>query len=482
MSVRLLLYFDGLTLPVILVGREAVTMEAETESSAYTVMESSSSECQSEVDSSSVDHSASGNCECQCCSNVCTPHQSSDLSQSKRIHSHLSKEKQCDELKVYSRKIQPSWYNKFPWISVCTSTYRIYCSLCRNAKHNNLLVLCKKHTSPFVDEGFSNWRKAIQRFSEHEKSEMHKESTVKLSAMNSSINIASQLNSQLESDQKFHREMFLIVLSSVRYLARQGLPLRSHLESGSSFEGILYQLLLLRSTDFSGLKSWLQKREFISPEIINELIVLMGQAILRQILSEIKTCLWFGIIADEATDIAHNEQMSISIRSVSCDYEIHENTIGLIQLPDTKAQTLFSVIKDVLLRCSLPLHQCIGQAYDGAANMSGIRNGVQARFKSEANRALYVHCLAHSLNLCLQSVTKKCDFIQSALYFIYELVQLIKFSPKRLSLFDRLRREIAVNTGEVQSPSLRTLCPTRWTIRHCSINSVLVNYSLIGYS
>ena len=64
-----------------------------------------------------------------------------------------------------------------------------------------------------------------------------------------------------------------------------------------------------------------------------------------------------------------------------------------------------------VVHCSLPLSKCIGQAYDGAANMSGIRNGVQALVKNESNRALYVHCLAHSLNLCLQTVTKNCDFI-----------------------------------------------------------------------
>ena len=39
---------------------------------------------------------------------------------------------------------------------------------------------------------------------------------------------------------------------------------------------------------------------------------------------------------------------------------------------------MFDVIKDVLLRCSLPIANCIGEAYDGAANMSGVRNGVQA--------------------------------------------------------------------------------------------------------
>ena len=70
--------------------------------------------------------------------------------------------------------------------------------------------------------------------------------------------------------------------------------------------------------------------------------------------------------------------MSISIPYVDTKYDIHEETIGLIQLPNTTAQTLFGVMKDVLLRCSLPIAQCVAQAYDGAANMSGVRNGVQA--------------------------------------------------------------------------------------------------------
>ena len=63
---------------------------------------------------------------------------------------------------------------------------------------------------------------------------------------------------------------------------------------------------------------------------------------------------------------------------------------------------------------------------------------------------------------------------------IYELVQLIKFSPKRQALFDHLRKEVAVQTGgEVLAPSLRTLCPTRWTVRGGSIESVLRNYELL---
>ena len=112
--------------------------------------------------------------------------------------------------------------------------------------------------------------------------------------------------------------------------------------------------------------------------------------------------MWYSIIADEATDVSHHEQLSLSIRWVDKNIKVHEDTLGLFQLPNTKSDTVFHVIKDILIRCSLPLSQCCGQAFDSASNMSGTRNGVQALVKSEAS---YVRCLAHSLNLCLKVLT-----------------------------------------------------------------------------
>ena len=120
------------------------------------------------------------------------------------------------------------------------------------------------------------------------------------------------------------------------------------------------------------------------------------------------------------------------------------------ELSDTKAATIFKEVKDLQLKCSLSIAQCRGQAYDGASNMSVVRNGAQVLFKQEEPRALYVHCLAHSLNLCVQDVSKMytLDFKQS-------LVQLIKFSPKRLHLFESLRKEVKLNTDEtLQNVSL----------------------------
>jgi len=189
---------------------------------------------------------------------------------------------------------------------------------------------------------------------------------------------------------------------SIQFLVRQGLPLRGHKEDLADLEDNLYQLLLFRGKTCPGLTPWLKEKEYTSPIIVNEFINQMGQSVLCNLLSEASASMWFSILADEATDVSHNEQMSISIRWVDTDYDVHEDTLGLIQLPNTRAETIFSAIKDILIRCSLHMKQCCGQAYDGAANMSGARNGVQALFKRESPRTLYVHCLAHSLNLCVK--------------------------------------------------------------------------------
>ena len=95
----------------------------------------------------------------------------------------------------------------------------------------------------------------------------------------------------------------------------------------------------------------------------------MGQGVLRRILGSVNSPnpSWYAIIADEATDVSNNEQFNISIRWVDDEYNIAEEPIGLVQLPDTFANTLVTAIKDVLRRCSFPRAMCRGQAYDGAA-------------------------------------------------------------------------------------------------------------------
>ena len=64
------------------------------------------------------------------------------------------------------------------------------------------------------------------------------------------------------------------------------------------------------------------------------------------------------------------------------------------------------------------------------------------RVKREQPAALHVHCLAHCLNLCLQDAGRICSHVRDTLELIVELVKLIKYSPKRSSLFQSLKSGI----------------------------------------
>lgn len=64
------------------------------------------------------------------------------------------------------------------------------------------------------------------------------------------------------------------------------------------------------------------------------------------------------IIADEASDVLHTEKLSVTIRWVDRAYQVHENTLGLKELRDIKAETIYHEIKDILIRCALPVSQC----------------------------------------------------------------------------------------------------------------------------
>ena len=52
--------------------------------------------------------------------------------------------------------------------------------------------------------------------------------------------------------------------------------------------------------------------------------------------------------------------------------------------------------------------------------------------------------------------------------------KLLKYSPKRDTAFEALKSEIAPS-----NPGFRTLCPTRWTVRAVTLNSIFKNYCVL---
>lgn len=201
----------------------------------------------------------------------------------------------------------------------------------------------------------------------------------------------------------------------------------------------------------------------------------MAHSLLRELILSIQKSRYFAIICDETQDNSCEEQLCLSIRWViNVNYSIHEDFFGMHQVDATEAETITLVIKDCLMRCSLPMDNLHGQADDGASNKAGRLTGVAKRILTEYPKAHFVHCMAHSLNLCLQDVGSNCTCIRDALSVTSKSGKIIRASPKRLALFQKIQQEVAPGCS-----TLKPLCPTRWTVRTGAISSVIENYTVI---
>ena len=72
------------------------------------------------------------------------------------------------------------------------------------------------------------------------------------------------------------------------------------------------------------------------------MIEIMAHKVLRSLLSEISCQSWFSLLADETRDISNREQLVLCVRWVSDHYDVFEDQIGLIQLENTIAETIYS--------------------------------------------------------------------------------------------------------------------------------------------
>ncbi len=96
-------------------------------------------------------------------------------------------------------------------------------------------------------------------------------------------------------------------------------------------------------------------------------------------------------MADETSDVSNKEQLVFCIRWVDEFLIPHEEFIGMHPLPNTKADEIVLVIKDILLRLNLKIANARGQCYDGASTMAGTKSGVATQIKYIKSKMTCTH-------------------------------------------------------------------------------------------
>ncbi|XP_066348037.1 uncharacterized protein [Miscanthus floridulus] len=122
-----------------------------------------------------------------------------------------------------------------------------------------------------------------------------------------------------------------------------------------------------------------QNANYTSPDIQKEILSVFAMNVRKHIREEIGDAK-FSILVDKTCDVAEREQMALVFRFVDSHGVLQEPFFDLIHVKNTKAMTLKKELSKVLSSYAFDVQNLRGQGYDGAGNMKGELNGLQALF------------------------------------------------------------------------------------------------------
>ncbi len=111
-----------------------------------------------------------------------------------------------------------------------------------------------------------------------------------------------------------------------------------------------------------------------------ELLASISEVLKKNILSCLHTSEYYSLIADESTDSASKEELSVCARWLH-DGKVVEHFLGIIHVRETTAKSISDHLIVFLKSLNISLTKLWGLGFDGASNMLGHRSGVQRRLK-----------------------------------------------------------------------------------------------------
>ena len=375
---------------------------------------------------------------------------------------------------------------KRKWVSYSLSMDAVYCIPCllftdatsRSDNRGN-------QGNAFVVNGFSNWKNQNERIHAHEASSVHKNAKVAAALFHEGLNMESLMDNQSKEREEErlaavnnNREVLERILDVIFLLGKQGLAFRGHSENlaadAECNNGNFLQILQLLGKYDEKIDSHLQKVKhdqaksraqkkkgrgskvtFMSDKSQNKLIRMIGDQITTVIVEMIKNCIGWSLIVDSTPDVAHKEQLSICVRIVGRGGLVSEHILACKEANSVTANGLFLIIIKAFELKGVSFEKLVAQTYDGASNMSGCYNGLQAIIREKiGNHILYVHCYAHSLNLVLKDTVSDDNNVVTLFEKLESLHNLVNRSMKVHKMFDDAQKD----------SGLEVLSVKRWSV------------------
>ncbi|XP_070662413.1 uncharacterized protein [Malus domestica] len=388
------------------------------------------------------------------------------------------------------------WFDNFKWLEysiVKDAAFCRYCYLfkCDFDKEGNA------GSDVFTEIGFTNWRKGLENFRDHE------------GGVGSLHNKALQQARDLMT-QKQHIETFVIkqtdearinyhtllrgALDCTRWLLQQGLPFRGHDESFKSSNRGNYLELMQFLADHNDkvrkvvFENASKNLKYTSSDIQKDLVRACAIETIGAITKDMEGT-FFSLLVDGSRDSSTKEQMAVVLRYVNKEGEVIERFLGVQHVSSTTSSSLEEAIERLFASTNLSMSKLRGQGYDGASNMKGELNGLKAKILNKYPQAFYVHCFAHQLQLALVAVAKGIEGVAIFFNNASILVNTIGSSCKRRDAFrekqlEQIKKALDIGDLETgrglnQEISLMRPCDTRWNSHYGTIVSIIVMFEAV---
>ena len=270
-------------------------------------------------------------------------------------------------IKGETRKLDRDWFFQIlpngekllrSWMVYSPSKKSIYCFCCKLFEH-----LCQSSFN--AENGFNKWWKLNPKISQHESSPLHirsftqwKELEIRLK-YGATIDKIQQQN--IDKEIKKWKKILTRILDIIRFLAKQKLAFRGHRErvhqegiNSNENRGNFLELVDLLAKYDPVLREHVVKIKmgnkysisYLSPKIQNEFI-LLGGAVRKTIMDQIKQSKYFCMIFDSTRDISHKDQTSQIIRYVviyGSEVKVVESFIDFVETKRKTAEETTNMI------------------------------------------------------------------------------------------------------------------------------------------
>ncbi|XP_047979529.1 zinc finger MYM-type protein 1-like [Salvia hispanica] len=275
-----------------------------------------------------------------------------------------------------NRCFRDVWYKDRDWLEYSVLNDAAYCFYCFLFKRDSVAP----GDEAFTTGGFSNWKKALEKFNSHvgDKNSSHNKARIEYeNFLNQRQSVTYVVRRGITTKEKEYRIRLTATVDFIRFLLSQGLPIRGHDESSTS----------LNQGNFHERLKWygLRNDEVGKKDVVRACAVETTLEILRELEDR-----FFFIMVDESRDCSTKEQMAIVIRFVNEKGEIIERFLALVHVKETKSICLKEAIDSAFAKFELSLSKLRGQGYDGASNMRGKFNGLKALILKENSSACYL--------------------------------------------------------------------------------------------